>query len=109
MDFGVIDPDHGFIHFPETWRYGRYQDCPSIVDYWEGAMRESACIHMMQHGYRIPGTWKQGLSLNPARAFSHLIYGNLSGIFKAASAAGVEWGNLETEACLIRETCRIAG
>jgi len=30
LDFGAVDPDHGFIHFPETWRYGRYGNLSGV-------------------------------------------------------------------------------
>jgi len=98
MDFGAVDKEHGFIHFPETWRYGRYNSGPSIVKYWEDVLGQFDLVHMMQHGYRIPGKWKAILTINPAKAINHLLYGNLSGIFKAAMHVGIEWGTLENEA-----------
>lgn len=102
LDFGTIDPMHGYVHFPETWRYGKYSAAGAIVDYWEQSMRESDLVHMMQHGFRISGKWRAALTPHPIRALSHLIYGNLRGIFVAAERAGLRWGNLEKEALDIK-------
>ena len=57
----------------------------------------------MQHGYRIPGTWKTMITFNPVKAVNHLLYGNLTGIFEAAMHTGVVWGSLENEALHIRK------
>jgi hypothetical protein len=56
--FGTVDPDNGFVHFPETWRYGAYSLERASRECWRQALIEETPIHFMQHGVRIPGEWR---------------------------------------------------
>jgi hypothetical protein len=56
--FGTVDPDYGFVHFPETWRYGADSLNRANPAYWRQALRKGIPIHFMQHGPRIPGAWR---------------------------------------------------
>jgi len=57
--FGTIDPVHGFVHFPETWRYGAYSLDRANPAVWRQALLSKGIpIHFMQHGARIPGEWR---------------------------------------------------
>lgn len=56
--FGTVDPDYGFVHFPETWRYGADSLNRANPVYWRQALRKGIPIHFMQHGPRIPGAWR---------------------------------------------------
>lgn len=98
LDFGSIDPEFGFIHFPETWRYGSYSTRVSITRFWQELLAETQTLHLVQHGHRVPGTWKLGLSLNLFKLANHALWGNLSGILKEAQHQGFEWRTLEEEA-----------
>ncbi|NLE74958.1 MAG: hypothetical protein GX604_10080 [Actinobacteria bacterium] len=98
LDFGAIDPEFGFVHFPETWRYGSYSRATSITNYWRHRLADFRTLHLMQHGHRVPGTWKLGLSVNPFKMASHALWGNLSGILKTAQSHGFEWHTLEATA-----------
>lgn len=56
--FGTVDPVYGFVHFPETWRYGAYSLDRASPILWRQALIEGVPIHFMQHGARIPGEWR---------------------------------------------------
>jgi hypothetical protein len=56
--FGTIDPVCGFVHFPETWRYGSCSLDRADPPFWRQAMLKGVPIHFMQHGPRIPGEWR---------------------------------------------------
>lgn len=56
--FGTVDPNYGFVHFPETWRYGAYSLDRARPAFWRQALAEGVPIHFMQHGARIPGEWR---------------------------------------------------
>jgi len=56
--FGTVDPDYGFVHFPETWRYGAYSLDRANPASWRHALLNGIPIHFMQHGARIPGEWR---------------------------------------------------
>lgn len=56
--FGTLDPVHGFVHFPETWRYGAYSLQRADPTYWRQVLRAGTPVHFMQHGVRIPGEWR---------------------------------------------------
>lgn len=56
--FGTVDPSYGFVHFPETWRYGAYSLDRARAAFWRQALAEGVPIHFMQHGARIPGEWR---------------------------------------------------
>jgi len=56
--FGTVDPVYGFVHFPETWRYGAYSLDRARPAFWRQALDDDIPIHFMQHGMRIPGEWR---------------------------------------------------
>jgi hypothetical protein len=56
--FGTVDPDYGFVHFPETWRHGAYSLNRARPAFWRQALAESVPIHFMHHGARISGEWR---------------------------------------------------
>lgn len=56
--FGIVDQKYGFVHFPETWRYGAYSLDRARPAFWRQALIEGIPIHFMQHGARIPGEWR---------------------------------------------------
>ncbi len=56
--FGTIDQIWGFVHFPETWRYGAYSLDRASSAFWRQALLKDIPIHFMQHGPRIPGEWR---------------------------------------------------
>lgn len=56
--FGTVDPVYGYVHFPETWRYGAYSLDRVRPAFWRQALDEGIPIHFMQHGVRIPGEWR---------------------------------------------------
>lgn len=99
LDFGIKDPAYGFIHFPETWRYGKYSLERTNKEPWEMAWEETGVIHFMQHGYRIPGEWKKILkSMSLFQIIRMLFKANLTSILNAGQKAGAMWSTLEEEA-----------
>lgn len=56
--FGTVDPNYGFVHFPETWRYGAYSLDRARQAFWRQALAEGVPIHFLQHGARIPLEWR---------------------------------------------------
>ena len=58
LPFGTLDPQDGFVHFPETWRYGLYSVERSNPHTWARAIASRSPVHLMQHGHRIPGEWR---------------------------------------------------
>lgn len=64
--FGTVDSEYGFVHFPETWRYGADSLDRANPACWRQALLKGIPIHFMQHGSRIPGAWrplvKQGIT-----------------------------------------------
>lgn len=98
LDFGTEDPEYGFIHFPETWRYGKYSLERSNRHTWESSWKETEIIHFVQHGYRIPQEWKKVLkSLSFLEIIEMPFKAKLSSILKAGVMAGASWMTLEEE------------
>jgi hypothetical protein len=56
--FGTVDPNYGFVHFPETWRYGAYSLDRARPAFWRQALAKGVPIHFLQHVARIPGEWR---------------------------------------------------
>lgn len=103
-DFGKKDQQYGFIHFPETWRYGKYSLERTNRDTWEKTWDEIGRIHFMQHGYRIPGEWKKILkSMSLSQIIKMPFKANLTSVLKAGQRAGALWKTLEEEARYILE------
>lgn len=103
-DFGKKDQQYGFVHFPETWKYGKYSFERSSKATWEKAWDETGVIHFMQHGYRIPGEWKKILkSMSLSQIIKMTFKANLKSILKAGREAGALWSTLEEETRYILE------
>jgi len=99
LDFGARDSEYGFIHFPETWRYGKYSFQRSEKKTWETAWSENQMIHFIQHGYIIPGEIKATIkSLSFRRIIELPFKANLSSILRTGSKAGAVWETLENYA-----------
>lgn len=82
--FGTIDEVCGFVHFPETWRYGAYSLDRSRSAVWRQALLKDIPIHFMQHGPRIPGEWRplieKGLTILYGRRVGRAALGSLDAI-----------------------------
>ncbi|GEM_PF-3148553 len=71
--FGTVDPNYGFVHFPETWRYGAYSLDRARQAFWRQALAEGVPIHFLQHGARIPGEWRPLVERGMAVLYGHRI------------------------------------